>query len=49
MPRVRPEATVSDNGAELTSNVILFWADETGLDWHYISPGKLSRTTSMRA
>src|SRR5205807_7469184 len=31
---------VSDNGTELTSNAILGWADETGVGWHYIVPGK---------
>ena len=31
---------VSDNGTEYTSNAILGWADETGVDWHYIAPGK---------
>ena len=34
---------VSDNGrrgTELTSNAILSWADETGVSWHYIAPGK---------
>jgi hypothetical protein len=31
---------VSDNGTELTSNAVLSWADETGVGWHYIAPGK---------
>ena len=30
----------SDNGAELTSNAILSWADETGVGWRHIAPGK---------
>ena len=38
--RGRPETIVSDNGTELTSNAILAWADETGVGWHYIAPGK---------
>jgi putative transposase len=38
--RGRPDMIVSDNGTELTSNAILGWADETGVDWHYIAPGK---------
>ena len=38
--RGRPAAIVSDNGTELTSNAILGWADETGVGWHYIAPGK---------
>ena len=36
----RPSAIVSDNCTELTSNAILSWADETGVGWHYIAPGK---------
>ena len=31
---------VSDNGTELTSVAILQWSQETGVDWHYIAPGK---------
>ena len=38
--RGRPDMIVSDNGAEYTSNAILGWADETGVGWHYIAPGK---------
>jgi putative transposase len=36
----RPDTIVSDNGTELTSNAILGWADQTGVGWHYIAPGK---------
>jgi putative transposase len=38
--RGRPDTIVSDNGTELTSNAILGWADEAGVGWHYIAPGK---------
>jgi putative transposase len=38
--RGRPGMIVSDNGTELTSNAILTWADDTGVAWHYIAPGK---------
>jgi putative transposase len=38
--RGRPTTIVSDNGTELTSNVILRWADENRVGWHYIAPGK---------
>ena len=31
---------VSDNGTELTSNVILTFASERKIEWHYIAPGK---------
>jgi putative transposase len=36
----KPKAIGSDNGTELTSNTILAWTAETGIDWHYIAPGK---------
>jgi putative transposase len=35
-----PMTIVSDNGPELTSRAILAWTNRTGLDWHYIAPGK---------
>jgi putative transposase len=38
--RGKPVACVSDNGTELTSMAILRWSQETGVDWHYIAPGK---------
>lgn len=38
--RGRPRTIVSDNGTELTSMAILKWCQETGIDWHYIAPGK---------
>jgi putative transposase len=38
--RGRPLMIVSDNGTELTSNAILRWQEERGVEWHYIAPGK---------
>ena len=38
--RGRPLLCVSDNGTELTSMAILRWCQETGIEWHYIAPGK---------
>ncbi len=38
--RGRPVMCVSDNGPELTSMAILGWTQATGVDWHYIAPGK---------
>lgn len=35
-----PKVIVSDNGTELTSRVVLQWAQERGIEWHYITPGK---------
>jgi putative transposase len=36
----KPTAIGSDNGPELTSNVVLSWTADGGVDWHYIAPGK---------
>ena len=36
----KPTTIVSDNGTELTSDAVLSWAGEAGIDWHYIAPGK---------
>lgn len=38
--RGKPRTCVSDNGTELTSMAILAWSKATGIDWHYIAPGK---------
>jgi putative transposase len=38
--RGRPDMIVSDNGTELTSMAILAWSERTGVEWHYIAPGK---------
>jgi putative transposase len=38
--RGRPDMIVSDNGTELTSMAVLRWCPKTGVDWHYIAPGK---------
>jgi putative transposase len=38
--RGRPAMIVSDNGTELTSHAVLKWVEETGIEWHYIAPGK---------
>ncbi len=29
-----------DNGTELTSNAVLAWCGEFGVEWHYIAPGR---------
>ncbi|MBO9420311.1 transposase family protein [Labrenzia sp. R4_2] len=36
----KPEMIVSDNGTEMTSHVVLAWCQDTGIEWHYIAPGK---------
>lgn len=38
--RRRPDTIVSDNGTELTSLAVLRWCQQTGVEWHYIAPGK---------
>lgn len=36
----KPLCIVSDNGTELTSRAVLIWAQQQGIEWHYITPGK---------
>ncbi|ABV92153.1 integrase (plasmid) [Dinoroseobacter shibae DFL 12 = DSM 16493] len=38
--RGQPAMVVSDNGTELTSVAVLSWCQRTGIEWHYIAPGK---------
>lgn len=38
--RGQPCAVFSDNGPELTCHTVLPWCQETGVEWHYIAPGK---------
>lgn len=38
--RGKPRMIVSDNGTEFTSNAILGWKKDHGVEWHYIAPGK---------
>lgn len=38
--RGKPKVIVSDNGTELTSRAVLTWAAQSGIEWHYIQPGK---------
>ena len=46
--RGAPRMIVSDNpvlseaegGTELTSNAVLAWSGDAGVEWHYIAPGK---------
>jgi putative transposase len=38
--RGMPGTIVSDNGTEFTSMAVLKWVQDTGVDWHYIAPGK---------
>lgn len=38
--RGKPGMIVSDNGTKLTSNAVLAWCGQIGVEWHYIAPGK---------
>ncbi|WP_259234917.1 IS3 family transposase [Bradyrhizobium elkanii] len=38
--RGKPGSIVSDNGTEFTCNAMLAWCRDTGIDWHFIAPGK---------
>jgi putative transposase len=38
--RGAPRMIVLDNGTELTSMAILKWCQQTGIEWHYIAPGR---------
>ena len=38
--RGKPGMIVSDNGTELTSNAVLAWCGDLGVEWHYIAPGR---------
>ncbi len=35
-----PKQIISDNGTEFTSNAVLKWTEEKGVQWQYITPGK---------
>ena len=37
--RGKPGIIVSDNGTKLTSNAVLAWCGQSGVEWHYIAPG----------
>lgn len=40
---------VSDNGTELTSNVVLEHCGEVGIEWHYTTPGKLTQNAFVES
>lgn len=39
--RRKPVQIQSDNGSEFTSNALLGWTHQQGVDWKYIEPGQL--------
>jgi transposase InsO family protein len=40
---------VSDNGTEFTSNAILAWQEELGIEWHHIGLASRCKTASSKA
>ncbi len=42
--RGKPAMCVSDDGTEFTSMAMLRWSEESRVEWHYIAPGKRSKT-----
>ena len=38
--RGKPDMIGSENGTELTSNAVLAWCGEIGVEWPYITPGR---------
>lgn len=47
--RLRPAMVVSDNGTELTSTAVLRRAEERGVEWHYVAPGKPQQNASAES
>ena len=45
----KPTTIVSDNNTELTSNAVLSWAGEAGIDWHHIAPGKPTQNGTVES
>ena len=43
----KPTSIVSDNSTEFTSRAILKWANDNGVDWHYIDPVKPQQNVFM--
>jgi hypothetical protein len=38
--RGKPLMVVSDDGTELTTHAVRRWQQDTGVEWHYVAPGK---------
>lgn len=47
--RGKPRSIVSDNGGEMTSRAVLQWTMASGIDWHYIAPGKPTQNAFIEA
>lgn len=47
--RGKPSMITSDNGTEFTSNFLLKYCSEKGVNWHYIQPGKPYQNGSIES
>tara|TARA_Y100001956_G_C4111382_1_gene182616 strand:- start:1218 stop:1730 length:513 start_codon:yes stop_codon:yes gene_type:complete len=47
--RRAPCTTVSDKGTTFTSTAVLRWVQDTGIDWHYIAPGKSTQNAIIES
>ncbi len=47
--RGKPGSIVSDNGGEMTSRAVLQWTMASGIEWHYIAPGKPTQNAFIEA
>ena len=45
----RRDVSEADRGTELTSNAVLPWAGEAGIDWHTIAPGKPTQNGTIES
>jgi putative transposase len=45
----KPTMIVSDNGTELTCKAVIKWAEDHGVEWHYIAPGKPQQNGFMES
>ena len=44
-----PDMIVSDNGTEPASHAVLAWTQDSGVQWHYIAPGKSTQNAFCEA
>jgi len=47
--RGRPERIRSDNGPEFVSTDVQRWAQDRGIQWHYIEPGKPTQNSHIES
>jgi putative transposase len=47
--RGKPLSIASNNGGEITGRALLQWTMETGIEWHYIAPGKSTQNAFIES